>query len=550
MTRASVISVALNKANTTIGVGKTEQLIPTVSPEEAWNKMVYWQSNNESVATVDKDGVVTGVAPGAAQITVTTLDGTPRKTATCTVKVTDVTGISLSPEKLSLPVDGEITLTAAFSPANAVNKNLIWTSSNTSVATVSSGVVKAKAKGKATITARSSANPDCTATCDVTVDQVSVNLNIYAYELTEGINPTVQLTASVSPSGYPVIWKSSYPAVATVDQSGLVTMVPGAEGYTTVTATAGGVSMSCHITANPIIYRALLIGNSYTKSSYLAGPRFDVDNMETVLEELPTTKYTVIKKKDMDFGDDNLIDAITSAFSSADENDVSLLYYSGHGSSDGSIIGQDDTHISPSSLRTDLDKISGRKVVFADSCYSGKIISKSVDSQADASDDGEGFEEAFLSAFSVNRRSSTDLADTNYYVITASQGSNTSVDRSYCSYIDTTSNEKWPGFEGYKGYYRKGDVIYRFNKDGYAFRVQIDGAAGDFTYSLVRGLGYDYGDRWTSISASDLKADKNGDKQVTFAELYSYVKADMSEREVSHTPQMYPVNSSVVFFAR
>ena len=81
----SVTGVSLNKSSTTIKVGNSETLTATVAPANATNKNVTWSSNNASVATVDQNGKVTGVAEGTATITVTTADGS--KTATCSVTV-------------------------------------------------------------------------------------------------------------------------------------------------------------------------------------------------------------------------------------------------------------------------------------------------------------------------------------------------------------------------------------------------------------------------------------------------------------------------------
>ena len=80
-----VTSVSLNKTELTLEKGKSETLTATVSPSNATDKAVSWQSSNTAVATVDQDGKVTAVNLGNATITVTTKDGS--KTATCSVTV-------------------------------------------------------------------------------------------------------------------------------------------------------------------------------------------------------------------------------------------------------------------------------------------------------------------------------------------------------------------------------------------------------------------------------------------------------------------------------
>ena len=84
-TTISVTGVSLDKASMTLTVGGTEQLTATVEPADASDTSVSWTSDNESVAAVDADGLVTGIAEGTASITVTTTDG--GFTASCNVTV-------------------------------------------------------------------------------------------------------------------------------------------------------------------------------------------------------------------------------------------------------------------------------------------------------------------------------------------------------------------------------------------------------------------------------------------------------------------------------
>ena len=153
----------------TLDVNESETLTATITPSNATDQDVAWSSNNESVATVDQNGEVNAVAPGTANITVTTQDGD--KTATCAVTVTQpVTGVSLDPTSLSLFTGDTATLTATVQPENATNKAVTWASSNPSVATVQDGTVTAKGAGEATITVKT-VDGGYTATCAVTVEK-------------------------------------------------------------------------------------------------------------------------------------------------------------------------------------------------------------------------------------------------------------------------------------------------------------------------------------------------------------------------------------------
>ena len=174
-----VTGVSLNPTSKTFTCPTgTQTITATVSPSDASNKTVTWSSSNTSVATVSSAGVVTAVSAGTATITATATNGTEAttddKTATCSVTVQDtkVTSLSLSSSTLSLTCGGSTsTLTATATPSGACNKNVTWSSSNTSVATVSTaGVVTPVAAGTANITATAADGSGKTATCNVTVN--------------------------------------------------------------------------------------------------------------------------------------------------------------------------------------------------------------------------------------------------------------------------------------------------------------------------------------------------------------------------------------------
>lgn len=170
-----VESVNLNKTTMRIGVGKTETLTATILPSNATNKNVTWSSDNPSVATVNSAGVVTGVALGNATITVTTVDG--GKTATCVVNVvpTPVTGVTLNTTSGTILLGGTLNLTATVAPSDAANKNITWSTSDATIATVeSTGTNTARVTasgtktGTVTITVRTE-DGSYTATCTIKV---------------------------------------------------------------------------------------------------------------------------------------------------------------------------------------------------------------------------------------------------------------------------------------------------------------------------------------------------------------------------------------------
>ena len=166
-----VTELALNKTSVTLLAGKSEILAAYAFPLDT---KVQWSSSSLAIASVDQNGKVTGLDNGTTIITVASADGT--KTARCEVTViVPVTGVSLDRTSAEIIKGDSMTLTATVVPSNAMNKNVIWTSSDPSVATVSqSGVVTALEFGTTTISVNSF-DGNKSATCVVTVVKRSVS---------------------------------------------------------------------------------------------------------------------------------------------------------------------------------------------------------------------------------------------------------------------------------------------------------------------------------------------------------------------------------------
>ena len=161
----AVSGINLDKTSASIKVNESITLNANVTPSNAANKTITWSSGDTSIATVS-NGTVKGIKAGSATITAKTNNG---KTATCTITVSnvEVTGVSLDKTSASVKINESVTLTANVTPSNAANKTITWSSSDTSVATVSNGTVKGIKAGSATITAKT--NNGKTATCTITV---------------------------------------------------------------------------------------------------------------------------------------------------------------------------------------------------------------------------------------------------------------------------------------------------------------------------------------------------------------------------------------------
>ncbi|MBR4166926.1 MAG: Ig-like domain-containing protein [Bacteroidales bacterium] len=262
----AVTGISLNQTSAELEVGKTLQLKPTITPSNATNKSVQWTSSNSAVASVDINGLVTAKAIGTAQITAKTEDGGKTATVSITVKKASeqnvpVTGVSINMSSLSLKVGESATLTTTIAPANATNKGVTWTTSMSSVATVTSdGVVTAKAAGTAVITAKTK-DGGKTATCNVTVTytpdpggEVSVTqVTISPTSVNMTVGDTKQFSVKIDPANatnQEVSWSSSDPSVASIDSKGLVTAKAEGKATITVTANDGGVSSKATVTVN------------------------------------------------------------------------------------------------------------------------------------------------------------------------------------------------------------------------------------------------------------------------------------------------------------
>ena len=251
--------VTLEPNSLNLKENETAQLSASVQPTTA-SQSIRYSSNNDAVATVSNTGLVTAVKEGTAIITAAANDGSG-KYATCTVKVgstpveVPVTGITVNPSELLLEAKEAKELKATVEPANATNKGVIFSSSNTNVAVVSNdGLVTAVNNGTAIITVTSKENSSIIAKCSVKVGKpvMVTDVTVQPAELNLKTDGTYQLSVSVLPSNADergVTFESSNTAVATVSASGLVTAK--GPGTATITATAkdgSGKKATCTVT--------------------------------------------------------------------------------------------------------------------------------------------------------------------------------------------------------------------------------------------------------------------------------------------------------------
>ncbi len=230
-------------------IGSSFTIKPTVSPEEASDAGVVWNSSDTEVVSVSSDGTVTAVGPGTAAVTATTNDGSFSASCTVTVK-SPAQHISLDKTSLKLLEGESARIVATVCPSNSTQKDLTWTSDAPAVASVdANGNVTALKAGTAKVTVKVSES--VSAVCEVTVISrvTGISLDRTAVELKPG--ETHQLKATVLPenaSDAGVTWYSDKEGVATVSQSGLVTAVGAGEATVHAVTSDGGKMASCLVT--------------------------------------------------------------------------------------------------------------------------------------------------------------------------------------------------------------------------------------------------------------------------------------------------------------
>ena len=298
-------------------------------------------------------------------------------------------------------------------------------------------------------------------------------------------------------------------------------------------------------------YRALLIGNTYTgESNELPGCDNDVDGMRTMLGRMTATPYSVTVKKNIRA--EEILSSISSTFGNASYNDVSLFYYSGHGANslgaDGNptsyhaaLVGTFQTYVSIARLKTELDKIPGKKVIIIDACHSGQFIARDgTVTQVSSS----AFNSQVVNLFANDEQLSGDVSRTA--VVLAADGSEL-LSEEAPTFIDRAGDTNFAK----SGYYvitacrseeKSVSTGYDSNGDG-----KIDRYFGLFTYGLCYGNGWNLA---RNSAISSLNADLNKDSKVTLYEAYVYAKVMAQSHNPNQTAQIWPENSAFVLWGK
>ncbi|MBQ8150437.1 MAG: hypothetical protein IJ041_07955, partial [Clostridia bacterium] len=250
------------------------------------------------------------------------------------------------------------------------------------------------------------------------------------------------------------------------------------------------------------VYRAVLISQTYAGSDnetlYSSN---NVSAMNSMLTRMTGTPYTIYSYSNL--SSSSIISTVTSVAGNADDDDITLIYFSGLGENGGYLLGTDGWGVSPYELRRALDGCLGKKIIIVDANTSGGLIGKEAGSS--------NFASAFTGAFASQSRSGYDLAGETYFVLASSSSTQNAV----------TSNSS-----------AKPPVTY-----------------GVFTNALTYMSGWDC---FNKKALSTLGADDNGDKMITLSELYwnTMYQVDFMGFASKQTIQCYPAASGQVLFGK
>lgn len=272
-TLAQSITLSLHHADLLLGDSIT--LSCTILPLETSDKSFSWTCTDEAVLQLDTLGNVHAVGLGEASVIVTTLDGT-NLSDTCTFTVSPILAesIIISLNDTTLHVTDTFSLSYVVLPENTTNPAVRWTSSDSTVVSVTeNGFCTALSLGSAVISVSTLDGSNLSASCSVMVTPILADsLSISDTELTLTIGDSAVITAQVFPSNVTnatVLFESSAPSVVRVDNTGkLWALGVGEARITASTADGSGLIVECLVTVQPIFVTSITLSNTDTLFLY------------------------------------------------------------------------------------------------------------------------------------------------------------------------------------------------------------------------------------------------------------------------------------------
>ena len=234
----TVQSIELSELKKTMSVGETAQLMATVLPDGVIDKTVTWKIEDENIGTIDSEGNITAMAEGETKIFATVSN----VTALCALTVVPVAveSITLNETTKKMSMGETLQLVASVMPENATYKDVEWTSSDETVATVDdNGLVKTLGIGNVAITA-TLVTGGKSATCDIVILGDEPLMSRPNMSMKKDAEETLEVVLPVILEGQNVSWS--------VTPKGIVDVTPDAGNPNFVTVKAVSIG-SAKITA-------------------------------------------------------------------------------------------------------------------------------------------------------------------------------------------------------------------------------------------------------------------------------------------------------------
>lgn len=255
--------IKLNTDSLELLIGEVYTLTYIITPPNTTDPRINWFSLDSKIALIDQNGKIKANELGSTTIIIKTGNNLS-DSCNILIKPVPITGIELSKKSITLEVNESAVLEVTIKPINATNKNIFWSSSNSSIATVNNGTIHGNGVGNAVITAKSESG-NYIALCDVIVNPISVksvildknNLNLIPAEkalLIATVLPTNAFNKSLK-------WESSNEGVAIVDNYGNVTAKNSGSAIITAKSENGNFSASCNVNVGNIMSFVTLIAN-------------------------------------------------------------------------------------------------------------------------------------------------------------------------------------------------------------------------------------------------------------------------------------------------
>lgn len=293
-----VDGISLNITQKSIYKGDKFVITPNVTPSDADNKAVTYLSSDPDIASVDANGIVTGLKGGTCIILVTTVER--GLVASCEVEVYEfVSSIKINGNGGNINLGESRRLTAEVTPDSATNSGIKWSSSNTGILQVSSdGTVKAVGYGNASITATATDGSGVYATIDFRCIKPVTSITVSPSYVTMLNGNTTKVTATVYPSDATIKnieWTSSDESIAIVDYDGGITGVNPGICYVYAKSTDGNnITATVKVTIKPVVPATsvkvssgelTLLPGQNASLSYKLKPSNSTDNIEWVTSD-------------------------------------------------------------------------------------------------------------------------------------------------------------------------------------------------------------------------------------------------------------------------